>query len=145
MTEEYQIRPIEKIEDEFWGVIGGGLHQYNIQQAGESNGTQLCFLLYAPDGEIAGGLIGETHWEWCYINMLWLREDLRGRGYGHQLLTLAEEEARRRGAKNAYLDTFSFQAPEFYKQHGYRVFGVLNDFPPGHQRYYMTKALQAYP
>jgi hypothetical protein len=56
-------------------------------------------------------------------------------------LSAAEDEARRRGAKHAYLDTFSFQAPDFYEQHGYQVFGTLDDFPAGHQRYFMTKEL----
>jgi N-acetylglutamate synthase-like GNAT family acetyltransferase len=72
---------------------------------------------------------------------LWVKDELRGRGYGHRLLTLAEHKARQRGAKNAYLDTFSFQAPNFYKQHGYQVFGELQDYPPGHQRYFLTKQL----
>lgn len=56
-------------------------------------------------------------------------------------LTLAEHEARQRGAKNAYLDTFSFQALNFYKRHGYQVFGELPNLPPGHQRYFLTKQL----
>jgi len=56
-------------------------------------------------------------------------------------LAQAEDEARKRGAKKAYLDTFSFQAPEFYKKYGYKVFGELKEFPPGHQRYYLTKEL----
>ena len=54
---------------------------------------------------------------------------------------MVEAEARQSGATEAYLDTFSFQAPEFYKKNGYQVFGVLENFPPGHQRYYLTKAL----
>ena len=70
-----------------------------------------------------------------------LDAELRGRGYGHRLLTVAEDEARKRGAKNVYLDTFSFQVPDFYKQHGYQVFGELQNFPPGHQRYFFTKQL----
>lgn len=141
MDEEYHIVYVDKPDDSMWGVIGGGIHHYNIQQAGDGHGKQLCFVLYAPDQEIAGGLIGETHWGWFYINLMFIKEELRGRGYGHRLLTLAEEEARQRGAKNAYLDTFSFQAPGFYKRHGYRVFGELEDFPPGHQRYFLTKQL----
>ena len=112
-----------------------------IQQAGDSQGKQVCFILYTPDGEIAGGLIGETHWDWFYINLMFIKEELRGRGYGHRILTLAEEEARKSGATQAYLDTFSFQAPGFYKKHGYQVFGELKDFPPGHRRYYLTKEL----
>jgi GNAT superfamily N-acetyltransferase len=77
-----------------------------------------------------GGLIGETNWDWFYLDLLWVKDELRGRGYGHSLLTHAGGEARQRGAKNVYLDTFSFQAPNFYKQHGYQVFGELQNFPP---------------
>ena len=33
-----------------------------------------------------GGVIGSTYWDWLYIDLLWLKEELRGRGYGHQLL-----------------------------------------------------------
>jgi GNAT superfamily N-acetyltransferase len=140
MSEEYRIVQVEKPEDDMWGVIGGGIHHYNVQQAGDP-GKQVCIILYTPQQEIAGGLIGETHWGWFYINLMFVKEELRSRGFGHRILTLAEEKARQYGAKHAYLDTFSFQAPGFYEKHGYRVFGELKDFPPGHQRYYLTKQL----
>jgi hypothetical protein len=39
-------------------------------------------------------------------------------------------------------DTFSFQALDFYKKHGYVVFAKLNDIPPGHSRYYLKKLLE---
>ena len=141
MTEDYQILYIEKPDDSVWGVVGGGIHNYNEQHGGESHGKMLCYVLYAPDQSLVGGLIGQTHWDWFYIDLLFLKEELRGLGYGHRLLTLAEDEARNRGAKHAYLDTFSFQSPEFYQQHGYTVFGKLENFPAGHTRYYMTKQL----
>lgn len=138
MNEKLEIVYVDKPE---WGTIGQAIHNYNIEQAGDDQGKQLCFVLRAPDQEIVGGVIGATHWEWLHIDLMWVREDLRGRGYGHHLLVAAEDEARQRGAKSAYLDTFSFQAPDFYKQHGYQVFGELPDFPTGHQRYYLTKQL----
>jgi GNAT superfamily N-acetyltransferase len=141
MNEEHKIVNIEKPDESMWGMIGGGIHNFNIQQAGEGHGKLLCFILYSPDEEVVGGMIGETHWDWFYINLMFVKEDLRGRGFGHRLLELAEDEARQRGAKNAYLDTFSFQAPDFYQKHGYQVFGKLPDFPLGHQRYYLTKQL----
>jgi GNAT superfamily N-acetyltransferase len=72
---------------------------------------------------------------------MWVREDLRGQGFGRQLLEKAETEARQRGAKRAYLDTFSFQAPAFYKKLGYEEFGRLEDFPAGHTRYFLVKTL----
>ena len=141
MDEEYNIVYVEKPEESAWGIIGRGVGNYNKQQAGDNKFQRLCFALHAPDQEIVGGVLGEIYWEWLYIDLLWVIDELRGLGYGHRLLTLAEEEARGRGAKNAYLDTFSFQAPDFYKQHGYQVFGELKDFPPGHQRYYYKKQL----
>lgn len=141
MDQEYQIVSMDKPDDAAWSAIGGGLHRYNEQHAGDNQSQSLCFVLRSPEQEIAGGLIGEIHWGWLFINLLYLQDELRGQGYGHRLLTLAEDTARQHGATNAYLDTFSFQALDFYQQHGYQVFGELADFPPGHQRYYLTKKL----
>ena len=138
LVEEYQIVYAEAPE---WDIIGGGINDYNKQQAGDENARRLCFVLKGPDQTVLGGVIGITYWDWLYIDLIWLPEEYRGRGYGHRLLTLAEEEAQQRGAKHVYLDTFSFQAPDFYKKYGYRVFGELNDFPAGHQRYFLTKEL----
>jgi len=141
MDEKYQIVYVEKPDNPVWEVIGGGIQNFNIQQAGNGRDKMLCYVLFSPNNEVVGGLVGETHWDWFYINLMFINEDLRGRGYGYKLLTKAEEEARRRGAKHAYLDTFSFQAPGFYQKQGYEVFGELGEFPPGHTRYYLRKEL----
>jgi GNAT superfamily N-acetyltransferase len=142
MDEEYKIVSVDDPEESAWGIIGRGVSSYNKQQAGDNKFQRLCFVLQAPDQTIVGGMIGEIYWEWLYIDLLWVKDELRGRGYGHRILTLAEQEARQRGARNVYLDTFSFQAPAFYKDHGYQVFGELSNFPPGHQRYFLTKQLE---
>lgn len=141
MDEEYRIAYVDDPEESAWGIIGRGVGSYNTQQAGDSKYQYLCFVLRAPDQTVVGGVMGATYWDWLFVDLLWVKDELRGQGYGHRLLTLAEDEARKRGAKNAYLDTFSFQAPDFYKRHGYRVFGELGDFPHGHQRYFLTKEL----
>ena len=138
MAEEFEIVYMEQPE---WGIIGGGISDFNTQQAGEDNGKSLCFVLQSADGEIVGGVIGATYWDWLHIDLMWIKEAFRGRGYGQRLLKSAEDEALKRGAKSSYLDTFSFQAPEFYKKYGYRVFGELDGFPAGHIRYFLTKEL----
>jgi GNAT superfamily N-acetyltransferase len=139
--EEYHIAYVEEPDQIPWGIIGGGINDFNTQQAGDDKAQNLCFVLRAPDEEIVGGVIGATYWNWFNLNLMWVKEELRGRGFGHRLLVVAEEEARKRGAKNVYLDTFSFQAPDFYRRHGYEVFGELSDFPRGHQRYFLKKQL----
>jgi GNAT superfamily N-acetyltransferase len=132
---------IDKMDTPEWDIIGGGIEAYNTQQAGDDHGHQLCFVLKDPQGKIVGGVIGATYWNWLYINLMWIDEDLRGNGFGAQLLSDAEEEGRKRGAEFSHLDTFSFQAPGFYQKNGYEVFGVLDDFPTGHQRFFLKKAL----
>lgn len=141
MTEEYPIIPVDNPEQSAWGIIGRGLDEYNQQQAGPENSRRICYAVQTPDGEIASGVIAVTYWDWLFINLMWLREDLRGRGYGGRLLALAEEAGRRHGATHAHLDTFSFQAPDFYAKHGYHVFAELPDCPAGHRRFYLTKEL----
>lgn len=138
MNEEYQI---VFASEPAWEVIGPAINDYNKEHGGDERSQRLCFVLKGPDDVVVGGVIGIVYWDWLSIDLMWIKEELRGHGYGHRLLTLIEDEARRRGAKNVHLDTFSFQAPDFYKKHGYRVFGELPNFPAGHHRYYLTKQL----
>ena len=92
--------------------------------------TPLCIVLRDEDGQNLGGLIGDTYYGWLSVSLMYLREDLRGQGYGEKLLLRAEEKACSRGVKNVFLDTFSFQTPDFYQKLGYHIFGELVDFPP---------------
>ena len=109
MDEEYQIVYLDKPE---WEIIVQGIRNYNQQQAGEDNAQSLCFVLSEPDQVIVGGVIGATHWDWLHLDLLWVKDELRGRGYGHRLLTLAEQEARQRGAKRVYFWIHSVFRPQ---------------------------------
>jgi GNAT superfamily N-acetyltransferase len=141
MDQNYQIVYIEKPEQSVWQIVGQGLDRYNTEKAGDPEAQRICFAVQGPGQEIAGGVVAAVYWDWLFIDLMWIEENLRGRGYGSRLLTLVEEEARQRGARHAYLDTFSFQAPDFYQRHGYQLFGELCDFPAGHRRYFLMKQL----
>ncbi len=103
MSEEYPIIPIDNPEQSAWGISGRSLGEYNRQQAGPDNARRICYVVQTPAGEIAGGVIAVTYWDWLFIDLMWLREDLRGHGYGGRLLALAEEAGRRYGATHAHL------------------------------------------
>jgi ribosomal protein S18 acetylase RimI-like enzyme len=117
-----------------------GLLAYNKGAAGEFGHKRVTITL-RERGKIVGGLAGEIFFGWLYVSLFWISEDYRGRGFGSKLMKAAEKEARRRGVKHAWLDTFSFQAPAFYRKLGYREFGRLKNFPAGHVRSFLTKAL----
>jgi len=116
------------------------LRAYNVSAAGQSDNRPLTITL-RHKGKIVGGLIGETFFGWLFVSLLWIAEQHRGNGFGKALVEAAEAEARKRGVRGVYLDTFGFQAPGFYEKMGYREFGRLNEFPAGHDRVWMTKAL----
>ena len=141
MNTEIKISYIDKPEEFAWGIIGRGLSTYNKEKAGDNHFQRLCFVIKESEEEILGGVMAEVYWEWLYIDLLWVKDDLRGQGYGRQLMETVEMKARELGAKNAYLDTFSFQVPGFYETLGYQVFGELQDFPPGQERFFMKKEL----
>lgn len=74
-----------------------------------------------------------------YVDISFVNEAHRGKGFGKRLLDAATSKAKSLGGYMAHLDTFDWQAREFYERQGYAVFGTLENCPPGHQRYYMKK------
>jgi GNAT superfamily N-acetyltransferase len=129
--------------DDAIGSIARLITQFNEIGSGRPNDFHpLAVLVSDPETEeILGGLWAWTSFSVLHIDLLYLPEALRGTGLGRQLIQQAEEEAIRRGCLTAWLDTFSFQAPGFYQRLGYTVFGVIEDYPPGHSRYFLKKSL----
>lgn len=117
-----------------------GLLQYNLSKLEDTNARDLG-IYHKIDGEIKAGLIGETHGNWLEVDYLWVSEDLRGQGIGSRLLKCAEQTALERGCTHCFLNTFGFQAPEFYKKYGYEEVFVLNNFPVSGKRHFYIKSL----
>lgn len=118
-----------------------GLTAHNTAKAGKTKWKRFALSVRDDDGVIKGGLVGHTMWNWCFIELLWVDEALRGTGIGTDLMAKAEALAITRGARHIYLDTLSFQGDGFYQKLGYEVFGELDDFPPGHRRIWLKKDL----
>jgi len=120
-------------------LIDEGLDIFNTERAGPDNSEDLWVIARANDGNASGGLKGRTFYSWLFIDWLWVSSLARGQGIGSHLLTKAEGAARERGCLGAYVDTFSFQAPEFYRHNGYDEFGRLEGLPPGHACIWLKK------
>jgi len=121
--------------------IEEGLTRFNEERWAPVDWRRLAVLVRDADGQVIGGLNGNTMWGWLFVEHLWLPEGLRGQDLGTQLMQIAEAEARRRGCRHALLDTFSFQAQGFYEKLGYRVFARLDDYPGTNTRSYLVKDL----
>ena len=114
---------------------------FNVAKSRPYDRRPLHVFLRDAQGRTIGGITGETNWDWLYVDCFWLPDDLRGEGWGARLLEAAAEEARKRGCRHVFLWSFSFQAPGFYEKLGYRLFGVLDDRPPGEKQFWLRKDL----
>lgn len=131
----------DKITKEDENIIFKGLLEYNLARIEDKNPRDLGIYLQDEAGQKIAGLIGNTHGNWLLIKFLWVSEELRGQNIGSNILSQGENIAKERGCKYSFLDTFSFQAPEFYKKHGYKEAFVLENYPIVGKRYYFTKTL----
>ncbi|WP_374980713.1 GNAT family N-acetyltransferase [Pseudomonas solani] len=118
------------------------LRAHNTASAGDPQRATLALLVRDEHSdEVIGGLYGEIFYGWLYIELLAIPEQAQGHGTGSRLMVMAEEAAREKGCVGIWLDTFDFQAPDFYQKHGYTAFGEIADFPPGHTRFFFQKRL----
>jgi GNAT superfamily N-acetyltransferase len=131
---------VEEIHGPARREILKGLRAYNTRAVGPFEFKPLSVTL-RDRGAIVGGLVGETYLGWMFISLLWVADEFRGKGFGSKIMRAAEKEARKRGVRNVYVDSFSFQAPAFYEKQGFREFGRLEGFPAGHSRSWLTKAI----
>jgi GNAT superfamily N-acetyltransferase len=126
-------------------VLLSGLASYNESRAGPDPVRQpqnhLCIVARDSEGRVRGGLQGVTVGAWLAIDLVWVEEAFRGQGAGSRLLEKAEAVARQRGCQRSILATFEFQAPEFYFARGYAEYARMEDFPLGHTRFQLRKAL----
>ncbi|MEU9855053.1 GNAT family N-acetyltransferase [Streptomyces sp. NPDC047974] len=125
-------------------LLDRGLDAHNFAATGTTPEDQGALSVRAQDpatGETVGGL---TAWTWgglLGIEMLWVHEEHRRDGWGSRLLRAAEAEARRRGCDRATVSSFTFQAPDFYRRHGYAETGRTLGIPGGAEDVHFYKSL----
>jgi GNAT superfamily N-acetyltransferase len=114
---------------------------FNFDATGIRDSRDFAATVRDADGELIAGVQGWTWGATGWVERLWVRADARHRGLGSRLLSAVESEARTRGCSQLALTTHSFQAPDFYRRHGFEVVGELPDYPVGHASLLLRKRL----
>lgn len=141
---QLKVRITDHVTQQEIAEIYKNLHEYNMAHREAGENCPIGVFYEDSLGTKIAGLTGETYGNWLCIKYLWVSEELRGQGIGSKLLQSAEEEALKRGCKYAFVDTFDFQAPEFYKKYGYQEVFALKEYPYTGARYYYTKQLVSF-
>lgn len=124
------------------GHVGRQLREFNYRHVGAYPEVQSIRLNARDPGmQVVGGLRAIVAMHWLRIEVLWVRDDVRGHGIGSRLLLEAERLARGMGASNGALETFEWQAPRFYARHGYEEVARMDKYIGDFYLAIMRKAL----
>lgn len=122
-------------------VVREGIIAFNADIVGERDKPFSIFLKNEV-GKVFGGIQAFLDSESVYIDVLWVERSLQKQGYGTQLLKAAEQEALKKGCKFSTVDTWDFQAEEFYLKNDYERIGELKNYWHNHSKIFLRKNLK---
>jgi GNAT superfamily N-acetyltransferase len=142
LNHDSEIYVSTKSESEY---IGKKLLEYNLSIIAldqKEPFIEINRCIKNSDGEVIGGVLAIVAlWNILHIDTMWVKQEFRGNRIASKLLQVVEDYAKRLGCHLSYLETYDFQAKEFYINNGYKIFGVLKDCPKLHTCYYLSKRL----
>jgi GNAT superfamily N-acetyltransferase len=118
-----------------------GVKAFNKAAVGVGGGQRFNVVLRDYDGRIVGGAAATLSADSLYLDIVWNDDTIRGQGHGRAMMEMIETEARRRGARDSWLYTMSWQARPFYEKLGYVCVGETPFLGGQHRRYFMWKQL----
>ena len=101
----------------------------NLKQD-EYSEIEYNFLAY-DDNKLVGGAIGVIKYNWYFLDLLYVDEEYRGQDIGTKLINEIEKLAKSKKLIGVRMETWDFQAREFYEKNGYEVYATFEDCPPG--------------
>ena len=112
----------------------------------EAHGVTCQYTPFAfaarQDGKLLGVIKGHAMYREAHISELIVAEEARGQGIGTKLLAAAEAFFAGKGFDNLNLTTYRFQAPEFYRKHGFTLeFIRENPDCPALAKYFFIKKI----
>ena len=135
---------IELSDDGDQAFIRKRLIEYNQRKLPEHAVTpygKVTFVIKDENNHILGGIAAHYNWDRMQIDLLWIDDQIRQKGLGKELLARIERYALEKGCTLLIVDTFSFQAPDFYEKFGFSLFGMIEDHPTGHHQYFLQKRI----
>jgi ribosomal protein S18 acetylase RimI-like enzyme len=116
---------------------------YNREATGITQDEELSAFIRDEAGDLIAGVYGWVFGGAAEVALIWVRDDHRGRGLGSRLLNAFEAKAESMGSRQMVMRTHSFQAPDFYRAHGYGDVAAIDDYPAGHRYHLLRKPLGA--
>lgn len=126
-------------------ILNDGIMAQAKQKKGMKQLDFFAFFIRDEDGKIVGGCAGDNMYGGLFVGQLWVTEELRGQGYGSKLMQQAETLAKESGCHFIAVNTFDWEALDFYKKLGYYVEFERRGFDKNSIFYFLRKDLSDSP
>ncbi|MCB9990275.1 MAG: GNAT family N-acetyltransferase [Rhodospirillales bacterium] len=135
----YDIAECTDLPRDEQAVIEGGINAHSAAFDGFSR--EKFFIAVRDQGVLIGGMQAFHQGTDFYIKHLWVDAAYRRQGLALEMMDRAGQEAQRRGCQTIWVDTLSYQAPEFYKKAGYEEAGRIEGYRGAHDRIFLRKSV----
>jgi len=111
----------------------------------EIGSINIGYSVLDENGKIVGGVYGYAicNQSWFSLDILWVDPDHRGKNIGTDLIVNLEKSIRDiKTCETIKVETWDFQAKDFYLKMGYKIVGEVPGCPPGSIDYILIKDLR---
>lgn len=137
--QDLQYRTTEQEDPDIYSIIKFGLESANMEAVGT---TRQPINVYAYERQtVVAGVVGYVTGAALIIKYLWVDRAFRSNGVARYLMRAIENEAQGRGCKHCFIDTMSYQAPDFYHKVGFEEVARIEGFHDEHDRIFLKKTL----
>ena len=133
----YEFNPDRKNIDFLWREIT----EIAIKTQGHKEHESFGFFMRDENNQIKGGCNGFIFYGCLYVDQLWVDDSLRKKGYGTQLMQLAEKLAKEKKCLFMAVNTMHWEALDFYKKLGFYVEFERRGFEKNSIFYFLRKDL----
>lgn len=138
MKLEFKLNPEQNDLD----FIRDGIRAYNRMHLPDGDVNAIGCFARNDEGKVIGGLTGEMFNNTVFVEYLWVDAEARTSGLGSKLISLLEEQVKPHGVTHLYLDTYSFQALDFYLRLGFEKVGQYSGYPSaGIDKHFLQKQI----
>lgn len=138
MKLEFKLNPEQNDLD----FIRDGIRAHNNMHLPDGDVDAIGCFARNNEGKVVGGLTGEMFNNTVFVEYLWVDVEARTSGVGSKLIALLEEQVKPLGVTHLYLDTYSFQALDFYLKLGFEKVGQYSGYPAaGIDKHFLQKQI----
>lgn len=131
-----------KLADEMKKKIFQGFSRQAIKSTGVDGLSEDSVSFEISNGDaFIGAIVVQVFWGQLHIKYLFVEENYRSQGIGKELMNHALEFGKKRGCQFAFVETMSFQAPDFYRKMGFTIEFSRPGYAANTSFHYLKKSL----